>query len=187
MAFAQQGGGAFSLLVKSRPGAVSPAAALKALVRELDPSLPIASNTPYPAIIGLSLIPNRIALGLALLFGGTGLVLAAVGLYGVLSYTVSRRRREMGIRMALGASAHNVRNLILGDGMRMAAIGLLLGFGVAGLVSRLLRSFLFGVSPLDPVTYGAITVILGSVALAACLVPVRRALSTEPLEVLRHD
>ena len=187
MAFAQQGGGAFSLLLKSRPGAVSPAAALKALVRELDPSLPIASNTPYPAIIGLSLIPNRIALGLALLFGGTGLVLAAVGLYGVLSYTVSRRRREMGIRMALGASAHNVRNLILGDGMRMAAIGLLLGFGVAGLVSRLLRSFLFGVSPLDPVTYGAITVILGSVALAACLVPVRRALSTEPLEVLRHD
>jgi len=125
--------------------------------------------------------------GLALLFGGTGLILAAVGLYGVLSYTVSRRRREIGIRMALGAASRDVRNMVLGDGFRLVAIGLLVGFGVAGVVSRLLRSFLFGVSPLDPVTYGAIAVLLGSVALAACLMPVRRALSTQPLEVLRHD
>jgi predicted permease len=187
VAFAQQGGRTFSLLVRSRPGAVSPAGALRDLVRELDPSLPIASNTPYLAIIGLSLLPNRIALGLALLFGGTGLILAAVGLYGVLSYTVSRRRREIGIRIALGAASRDVRNMVLGDGLRLVAIGLLLGFGVAGVLSRLLRSFLFGVSPLDPVTYAAITVLLGSVALAACLMPVRKALSTEPLEVLRHD
>lgn len=185
--FAQQGDRSFSLLVRSRPGGVSPAGALKDLVRELDPSLPIASNTPYLAIIGLSLIPNRIALGLALLFGGTGLILAAVGLYGVLSYTVSRRRREIGIRMALGAASRDVRNMILGDGFRLVAIGSLLGFGVAGVVSRLLRSFLFGVSPLDPVTYGAIAILLGSVAIAASLIPVRRALRTEPLEVLRHD
>jgi len=187
VAFAQQGGRSFSLLVRSRPGAASPAGALRALVREIDPALPIASNTPYLAIIGLSLIPNRVALGLALLFGGTGLVLAAVGLYGVLSYTVSRRRREIGIRMALGAASRDVRNMILGDGLRLTAIGLFLGFGVAALVSRLLRSFLFGVSPLDPLTYGAIAVILGTVALTACLMPTRRALSTEPLEVLRHD
>lgn len=176
-----------TLLVRNRPGTPSPAAALRALVRDLDPSLPIALNHGYADIIGLSLMPNRVARGLAGLFGATGLVIASVGLYGVLAYMVSRRRREIGIRMALGAAARNVRNLVLRDGLRMVAAGLLLGFAGAAVVSRLLGSLLYGVSPLDPLTYTVIALLLGTVAILACLVPVRRALGTEPLEVLRHD
>lgn len=184
---AQTGPRSVTLLVKSRPGTPSPAAALRGLVRELDGSLPIASNSAYADIIGLSLVPNRVARGLAGLFGATGLVIAAVGLYGVLAYMVTRRRREIGIRMALGAAARNVRNLVLRDGLRMVTAGLLIGFAGAALVSRLLGSLLYGVSPLDPLTYAVIALLLGTVATLACLVPVRRALGTEPLEVLRHD
>jgi len=176
-----------TMLVRSRPGTPSPAAALRGLVRELDASLPIASNGAYADIIGLSLVPSRVARGLAGLFGATGLVIASVGLYGVLAYMVSRRRREIGIRMALGAAARNVRNLVLRDGLRMVSAGLLIGFAGAALVSRLLGSLLYGVSPLDPLTYAVIALLLGTVTMLACLVPVRRALGTEPLEVLRHD
>ena len=176
-----------TLVMKSRPGTASPGPALRGLVRELDASLPIASNSAYADIIGLSLVPNRVARGLAGLFGATGLVIASVGLYGVLAYMVSRRRREIGIRMALGAAARNVRNLVLRDGLRMVSAGLLIGFAGAALISRLLVSLLYGVSPLDPPTYAVIALLLGTVTMLACLVPLRRALGTEPLEVLRHD
>jgi putative ABC transport system permease protein len=170
-----------------KPGSPDPVRALRDAVRDLDPALPIAQIAPMEQVIGLALLPNRIAMGLALLFGATGLLLAAVGLYGILSYMVSRRRREIGIRMALGAAATDVRNLVLRDGLRLVLIGLTLGFAGAAGVSRLLRSYLFGVSPVDPVTYGGIAVLFAVVASLACLVPVRRALRTEPLEVLRHD
>jgi predicted permease len=185
--FAQQAGRDVNLVVRMAPGAPDPARALRETVRALDPLLPIAQIAPMEQVVGVALLPNRIAMVLALLFGGTGLLLAAVGLYGILSYMVSRRRREIGIRMALGAAAVDVRNLVLGDGLRLVLIGLTLGFAAAAGVSRLLRTFLFGVSPLDPVTYGGIALLFGAVALLACLVPVRRALRTEPLEVLRHD
>jgi predicted permease len=185
--FAQQGGHSVSLVVRMAPGAPDPSRGLREAVRALDPALPIARIAPLLQVIGVALLPNRAALALATLFGATGLLLSAVGLYGVLSYMVSRRRREIGIRMALGAAARNVRNLVLGDGLRLVAIGLAIGFVVAALVTRLLRTLLFGVSPLDPVTYGAIALLFGTVALAACLVPTRRALRTEPLEVLRHE
>lgn len=185
--FAQQGGRSVSLVVRMAPGVPDPARGFREAVRALDPALPIARIAPMMQVIGVALLPNRAALALATLFGATGLLLSAVGLYGVLSYMVSRRRREIGIRMALGAAARNVRNLVLGDGLRLVAIGLAIGFVVAALVTRLLRTLLFGVSPLDPVTYGAIALLFGTVALAACLVPTRRALRTTPLEVLRHD
>ncbi len=185
--FAQQGRQQISLVVQMKPGAPDPARALRDAVHLLDPALPIAQVAPMKEVVGVALLPNRIAMGLALLFGATGLLLAAVGLYGVLSYTVSRRRREIGIRMALGAASTDVRNLVLGSGLRLVLTGLFLGFAGAAGGSRLLRSFLFGVSPVDPLTYGGIALLFGGVATIACLVPVRRALRTEPLEVLRHD
>lgn len=184
---AQQPRQSVALLLRLRPGAPSPAAALKALVRELDPSLPIATNAPYRDIIAVSLIPNRVAVILAGLFGATGLVLAAVGLYGVLSYMVTRRRREIGIRMALGAEAGAVRRLVLRDGLRLTAVGLAVGFVASLGATRLIAGLLFGLNPADPVTYATIATVLGAVAWAACAVPARRALATEPLEVLRHD
>jgi len=185
--FAQQTRQSLALVARLAPGAADPTRGLREAVHALDPTLPIVEQAPLAQLIGLALLPNRIAVAVAGLFGAAGLLLAAVGLYGVLSYMVSRRRREIGIRMALGAASRDVRNLILTDGLRLVAIGLALGFAGAAAVSRLLRSFLFGVHPLDPPTYGAIILLLGGVALAACLVPVRRAVRTEPLEVLRHD
>jgi putative ABC transport system permease protein len=118
---------------------------------------------------------------------GVTMIVGGIGLFSVLLIAVRERVREIGIRMALGAAARNVRNLVLRDGLRMVSAGLLIGFAGAALVSRLLGSLLYGVSPLDPLTYAVIALLLGTVATLACLVPVRRALGTEPLEVLRHD
>jgi ABC-type antimicrobial peptide transport system permease subunit len=124
---------------------------------------------------------------LAVLFGATGLALAAVGLYGVLSYMVARRRREIGIRMALGAGRREVRRLVLRDGLRLTGIGVVTGCAFAVVVTQVLQNLLFGINPLDPITYGTTVLLLGVVAWTACAMPVRRALATEPLEVLRHD
>jgi predicted permease len=185
--FAQQSSRSVSLVVRMAPGASDPSRGFREVVRALDPALPIVRIAPLTPVIGVALLPNRVALGLAVLFGATGLLLAAVGLYGVLSFMVSRRRREIGIRMALGAAAQNICTLVLGDGLKLVAIGLGLGLVGAALVTRLLRTFLFGVSPLDPLTYASIALLFGVVGVVACLVPMRRALRTEPLEVLRHD
>ncbi len=185
--FAQQSGRDLSLVVQMKPGAPDPERGLREAVHALDAALPIAQIAPMAVVVGVALLPNRIAMALALLFGATGLLLAAVGLYGILSYMVSRRRREIGIRMALGAAAADVRNLVVRDGLRLVLIGLTLGFAGAAGVSQLLRTFLFGASPVDPIVYGGIAVLFAVVASLACLVPVRRALRTEPLEVLRHD
>jgi putative ABC transport system permease protein len=185
--FAQQGARALALVVRMAPGTASPSRGLREVVRGLDPALPIAQFASLPEVIGVALLPNRIASGLAALFGGTGMLLAAVGLYGVLSFMVTRRRREIGIRMALGAASRHVRNLVLRDGFRMLALGLGLGLVGAALVARLLGNFLFGLSPLDLLTYGTTTALFTLVGLVACFLPTRRALKTEPVEVLRHD
>ncbi|MCL4867274.1 MAG: FtsX-like permease family protein, partial [Gemmatimonadales bacterium] len=160
---------------------------LRALGRQLDPDLPLLINRPYREVIGISLLPNRIATLVAGVFGVTGLVLATVGLYGVLAFTVQRRRREIGVRMALGAGNARIRRLVLRDGMRLTGIGLLVGLATAALVGQLLGGLLLGLSPLDPVTYLGIAALMLTTALLACLEPVRRALRTTPVEVLRHD
>lgn len=175
-----------TVLVRAQAGGPT-ALSLRAAVRELDPNLPIAANTSYRSLLDLSLLPNRMAVLVAALFGATGLVLATVGLYGVLSYTVQRRRREIGIRMALGAAGARVRGLVLRDGMRLTLIGLLVGLAAAAAVTRLLGALLFGLDPIDPLTYAIIGLVMLATTWVACAGPVRRALRTEPLEVLRHD
>jgi ABC-type antimicrobial peptide transport system permease subunit len=121
------------------------------------------------------------------LLGLVGLVLAAVGLYGVISYSMSQRTREFGIRMALGANRQSVLGLVLGEGLRLVGlgtgIGLLLAFGV----TRFLRPFLFGVSPLDPLTLAGMTCALAAIALLASYIPARRAASADPASVLRLE
>lgn len=183
----QEGRTAMTLLLRMAPGQVVPTDALRRAVRAIDPALPVGTSAPYPEILALSLLPNRIAVLVAALFGTTGLVLATVGLYGVLSYMVQRRRREIGIRLALGAAGAHVRTLVLREGLRLTGLGLLLGLGVAAGVTRLLGALLYGLSPLDPLTYGGIAVVMLGTAWLACAGPMRRALRTEPLEVLRHD
>jgi ABC-type antimicrobial peptide transport system permease subunit len=162
-------------------------ALIRDAIREADRDLPLVNQAPLLELIGVSLLPNRIAALLAGAFGAVGLVLAAVGLYGLLSYAVSRRRREIGIRMALGAAPGDVRRLVLKDGLRLTAIGLVVGLVLAVAVTQLLRRLLFGVSPADPLTLIAIAALLGITAAIACAVPAMRATRTDPMEALRHD
>ena len=124
---------------------------------------------------------------LQLLFALMALSLAAVGLYGVLAFTVARRRGEIGIRMALGAQRSDVQRMVVGQGMGIVAIALALGVGGALATGRLLGSLLFGVSPGDPGTYVAVVGVLLSVALLACWIPARRASGVDPAEALRAE
>jgi len=120
-------------------------------------------------------------------FGGVGLLLAAIGLYGVLAYSVARRTREIGIRMALGAQIADVIRLILNQGLVLVAVGGVIGMAVALATGRVLRAFLFGVSSSDPLTFVAVTVLLAAVALLACWLPARRATRINPTESLRYE
>ncbi len=185
--FAQMPSRSLMLLVRTRPGTPPPTRELAAMVRGVDPFLPTVQNAPLAQLIGVALLPNRMALFAALLFGLTGLLLASVGLYGLLAFVVSRRRREIGIRMALGATSRRVGGMILRDGMKPVAVGLGIGFGAAMVLGRLIGSMLYGVSPLDPVTYVAIGLLLLVVAAAASAIPARRAVSGDPVDVLRTE
>lgn len=186
MAYAQNPSDKLALVARAR-SATPIGGLLRQAVRDADPALPFLGDAPLTTTIGVSLLPNRIAAILAGLFGAIGLVLATVGLYGLLAFTVTRRRREIGIRMALGAQASDVRRLVLGQGLRLTLIGLAIGFALAFAATRLLASLLFGVSPLDPVTFGGITILLGLTAAIACIVPAVRATRTDPMVAIRHD
>jgi putative ABC transport system permease protein len=120
-------------------------------------------------------------------FAGVGLLLAAIGLYGVLAYSAARRTREIGIRMAMGAQIADVMRLILGQGLVLVTVGAVIGITVAVATGRLLRAYLFGVSSTDPVTFVAVALLLGVVALFACWLPARRAAKVDPMEALRHE
>jgi len=119
--------------------------------------------------------------------GTMALLLSAVGLYGVIAYSVSQRTREIGIRIALGAQQNNVMRLILGEGMLVILIGLAIGLAGSLAVTRFLSSLLFGVTTTDPITFAAVAVLLAVVALAACYIPARRAMRVDPIVALRHE
>ena len=119
--------------------------------------------------------------------GGLGLLLTAIGLYGVLALAVGQRTREIGVRMALGARVSGILSLILREGMALALAGLAVGLASAMFLSRLLTRFLYGITPGDPVTYGVATVLVGGVALAACAVPAWRAARVDPMVALRDE
>jgi ABC-type antimicrobial peptide transport system permease subunit len=121
------------------------------------------------------------------IFGGLGMVLAAVGLYGVISYSVGRRTREIGIRIAVGAQKGAVERLILRQGMALTAIAVALGLGAAWIAARFCASFLYGISVHDPVTFAVTPVFLTGVALLACLIPARRAAQVDPMVALRRE
>jgi ABC-type antimicrobial peptide transport system permease subunit len=174
------------LLAKGSGDFGATAATLRDVVAELDPAV-VVDVAPLEANLavwrGLSGVVSTLAASL----GALALVLAAVGIYGVVAYAVGRRAREIGIRLALGATAHDVLSLTLRRAMRPVVVGAALGAVAAIGVSRILAGVLFGVSPLDPIGLGAAILFVSGVALAAGFFPARRAMRVDPMTTLRYD
>ena len=170
---------------KSDPAAV--AGSLRAALTSLDKSLPVYDLKPMTEYLRDSLARRRFNLILLTAFGGVALALAAVGIYGVISYGVTQRTHEIGIRMALGAKKGDVLRLVVRQGMMMALVGVAIGLLASLALTRLMESLLFGVSVTDPLTFTMIALLLTSVALLACFVPARRAAKVDPLVALRYE
>jgi ABC-type antimicrobial peptide transport system permease subunit len=161
--------------------------AIRNEVRNLDPTLPLYEVKTMTEHMKLSLFPARIAATVLGGFGIVALTLAAIGIYGVTSYSVAQRTREIGIRMALGAQLSDVLKLILSHGVKLTILGVGIGLAGAYALTRALTSLLYGVSASDPLTFGFISLILMLVALLACYLPARRATKVDPLEALRYE
>jgi putative ABC transport system permease protein len=138
-------------------------------------------------VIANSVLRRKFTMLLLTIFAGLAMLLAAVGLYGLMSYMVSKRTHEIGIRMALGAQKADVLRLVVWQGMSLVALGLLMGVVVSAIASRLMSGLLFGVSATDPVVFGGIATLLAGVALAANYVPARRATKIDPMVALRYE
>ena len=163
------------------------AAAVRREVAELDPELPVTRLRTIQQILDSSLAPRRLSMWLLTVFALAALLLAALGVYGVMAYAVARRTREIGIRMALGAQWTDVLGMILGQGMKLVAAGVAIGLAASLALTRLMTTFLYDVKPTDPLTYAAVALLLISIALAANLAPARRAVSVDPAVALRHE
>ena len=162
-------------------------AGVRAIVRELDPELPVYDVSTMQQLVAKSVATRRFNMFLVTIFSALALVLAAIGIYGVMSYTVTARTREIGIRIALGARGVNVLSLVIKDGMKLALAGLAIGIGGALALTRLMRTLLFDVTPTDPATFAGVAILLFVVALLACFPPARRASGFNPVDALRHE
>jgi len=175
----------FALRGNSDP--VSLIESARSAVHAADAGLPIARAAALSTLVDDSMAQPRFAVLLLASFGALTLVLAAIGLYGVVSYSVAQRTREIGVRMAMGAAPERVFRMVLGQGARLSVLGI--GIGLAGslVVSRLISSFLYQVPSTDPITFGGVSVLLILVALLACYVPARRATRVDPMTCLREE
>ncbi len=177
----------WGVVIRTRGEPDALAASARRVMAELDPGLPVARLQSMDGVVGEAMARDRFLTALMAGFAGLALLLAAVGTYGVMSYSVSRRSREMGIRVAMGAPASSVLRLVMLDGLRVAAIGLALGLLGAWGLTGVLDSILFGVDTRDPLSFLVGPTIMGAVALLACWVPARRATRVDPVEALRAD
>ncbi|HKA01291.1 MAG TPA: ABC transporter permease, partial [Candidatus Solibacter sp.] len=176
-----------SILVKTSRDPAAAASIIRDAVRAVDPRLPLYQEKTMDALLADSLAPRRFAMRLLGFFASAALFLAALGLYGVLSYAVTQRTREIGIRMALGAERGTVTKLIVAQGLRLAGIGVVIGIGAAMALARLIESQLFEVHATDPVTIATMTFTLLGAAILASWLPARRAVRTDPIVALRYE
>jgi putative ABC transport system permease protein len=160
---------------------------LRAGIRAIDKRAPFVGVRTMEQLLSRSVAPRRFNMALLVTFAGIALMLAAVGTYGVVSYSISQRTREIGIRIALGARRHDLFGLVLKEGMSLALAGILIGVLGALAVTRVLSTFVFGVTPTDPVTFILVSVFLGAVAFLASYIPARRAAKVDPIVALRYE
>jgi predicted permease len=168
-----------------------PPAAMVDIVRRelqsLDARLPFIDVRPSETLLERQILPFRLGATMFSIFGGLALLLAAIGLYGVMAYAVTQRTRELGVRMALGAQARHVVGLVVGQGLRLTLLGVALGLGAAAMVTRRFGDLLYGVKAIDPATFAVMAIGLGTVALLASWIPARRAARVDPMVALRSD
>jgi predicted permease len=176
-----------TLVVRAEGDPRSLAPSIRAEVSKIDPALPLFDVKTMEEHMGVSLFPARVAASLLGAFGLLALLLAAMGVYGVVSYSVAQRTREIGIRLALGARARDVLRLVAGRGMALVAAGLVAGLAFALALTRYMEGVLYGVSATDALTFTLVVILLAAVALLACLVPARRATKVDPMEALRYE
>jgi predicted permease len=176
-----------TLLVRADVPPAVAAGWIRAAVRELDASVPVTAVQPYAEVIGELLLPQRAGAALLGIFGALSLLLAAFGIYAVVSYSVAQRTREVGIRIALGASQSSVRALVVRQSATPILIGLVAGVAMAAAAARLLAGLLYGVPPHDPITFGAAVLLLAASGLAAAWFPARRASRVDPIAAIRTE
>jgi predicted permease len=176
----------FTLVLHTRGDPLALVNALRQTVAEIDPNLPLTSIYPFDQVIYDSFASRRLQMTLVSVFSAAALLLAVVGLYGLLSYSLSLRKRELSVRIALGAQMPNILGLVVGQGLRIAGIGLMVGLIVALLLNRLIEGTLFGVSAADPISFGASVLVLVAATLVACLLPALRATRIDPIRALRE-
>jgi putative ABC transport system permease protein len=175
------------LVARTAGDPIAQTEALRRIVRELRSDAALDRVVPLADEVANSVAQPRLAASVLVSFAGLALLLAAVGLYGVLSYTVARRRREIGVRSALGATRLNLVTLVIREGMTVAIVGLVIGLAGAAALTRLMRAVLFGIEPLDPISFAVAPTALVLVALVACAIPARRAAKTDPAIALRQE
>ncbi|HKS37678.1 MAG TPA: ABC transporter permease [Verrucomicrobiae bacterium] len=176
-----------TLLVRTTGNPATLAEAIRRETRAVIPNLPPPLIRTMDDLLSETVAQPRLQTGLLSLFAGLALMLAAVGLYGVLAYAVAQRQREIGVRLALGAQKRDVLSLVIGQGMKLALAGVGIGLLAALALTRVIRSLLYGVTPADPVTFAGVSLLLVSVALLACWLPARRAARIDPMEALRCE
>jgi predicted permease len=173
--------------LRTKADPASTTASIREAIHALDSDLPLAKVATLTTLVNDSLSQPRFAMLLLASFGVLALVLASIGLYGVISYSVTQRTQEIGIRMALGAGRSSVFRMVLSQGARLAGLGIAIGLLAALALTRVMASFLFGVQPTDPLTFVVVSTLLVGTALLACYLPARRATRVDPMIALRHD
>jgi len=187
MYFPTRESGRMNVVIRTQNDPLSIVGSVRKEVQAMDPDQPIAAVKPMKDWLDASVAAPRYNMTLLGLFAALAMILAATGIYGVMSYSVAQRTHEIGVRMALGAQQFDVLKLVVRQGMLLTLVGVVVGLGGAYALTRVMTSFLFGVTEKDPLTFGVVAALLMAVAFIACFVPARRATKVDPLEALRYE